>query len=497
MIKPLNRIAGANLARLAFLACVASASGFAQFTVTTTQYPQTAFYRNGGGYDYVPAVMFDGKYRMWWCGSRTNYPGDYIFYAEADNINGPWTSPGTGVANSFLPVLAPSRTPGKFDSDHVCDPTVVRAGGTYFMYYGGNGASSPAVASTAIGVATSADGINWTRLNNGDPILMSHDTRYPLGANRPYGTGQPSVVVMNNWYYMIHTDHLGLGSNPGNGAGQYILRSQDPLFGRGVQSMTAGGWRAIPDRNPGTPETETRYQSRTSYSAIEAFSVDWTFSDMMNGFIVAHHHAGTETYLDVWNNLDWGHQKVSPIPLSIPGQSADGPAIVRRPDGHAMASTVCGETPVDLMRSAGGSDVWTSQLTAARAVLQMAQTCNSATWAGVFTSWKVATPGLPLMVVVKGVRLQVALQAPADQMSKNTAYVPTSIYHQIPYGASLVAGNAAWSTPGQPIAFRLDDGRLWPVSCMDLINVNRSAVRSVTPAQYAQTPKGPPLFCVR
>jgi hypothetical protein len=496
MIKLLNTTFSGILTRLATLACIVSASAFAQFSVTTTQYAQTAFIRNTNGYDFVPSVMFDGKYRMWWCGSRPNYPGDYIFYAEASNINGPWTSPGSNVPNSFLPVLAPLRD-GKFDSEHTCDPTVVRSGGTYFMYYGGTGYNSPATATTAIGVASSTDGINWTRLNNGDPILMTHPSRHALGTNRPYGTGQPSVVVMNGWFYMIHTDHLGLASNPGNGAGQYVLRSMDPLFGIGVQAMTGGGWRAIADRQPGTAESQFRYESRTSYSTIEAFSVDWTYSDMMGGFVVAHHHGGNETYLDVWNNLDWGNQKVSPVPLWVPGQSADGPGIVRRPDGHAMASTVCGETPVDLIRPAGGVDVFTSQMTATKAVLNMAQTCNGATWSGVFNTWKVATPGLPLMVVVNGLRLQVALQAPADQLSKNTAYVPASIYHQIPYGASLVAGSPAWATAGQPIAFRLDDGRLWPVSCMDIINVNGSRVTSVSATQFAQTPKGPALYCVR
>lgn len=96
-----------------------------------------------------------------------------------------------------------------------------------------------------------------------------------------------------------------------------MLRSQDPLFGVGMQAMTSDGGRPIADQYPGTVESQARYQSRTSYSTIEAFSVDWTFSDMLNGFVRAHDNEAGITDLDVWSNLDWGHWKLSP------GQSHD------------------------------------------------------------------------------------------------------------------------------------------------------------------------------
>lgn len=468
-----------------------------QHAVFTTQNPTMAVARTGPGYDYVPTVMFDGKYKMWWCGSRSNYPGDHIFYAEATSLAGPWTAPGSNVPHSFAVALAPSHITGRFDADHTCDPTVIRAGSEYYMFYGGTHNNAPAQASTAIGVAKSTNGINWVRLNNGHPILSSHPSRYPYAATRPYGTGQPSVVFMNGWFYMLHTDHLGLASNSGNGAGQYALRSQDPLFLQGVQAMTTSGWMVIADQAAGVPEAQTRYEARTSYSMVEAFSVDWTFADMINAFIIARHNEAGVTDFTVTSNLDYGHQNLNSTRLMVPGAWVDGPAIVRRPDGHAMAATTCGEVPLELMRSAG-ADVWTSQLTATGAVLGTpGAVCTGATWGGVFNTWKVATPGAPLMVVVNGTRLQFALQAPADLLSKNTFWVPPSIYHQIWYGASLYHRNTVWGTAGSPAAFLMDDGRLWPVSCLQLITSNGSSITGVTAQQYAQKPKGPPLFCVQ
>src|SRR6266536_4517690 len=67
-----------------------------------------------GSYDYAPSIMRDGRYRMWWCGGVA---GDWILYADADSLDGPWTTPQA--------VFQPSTVPGAFDNLHTCDPSVI------------------------------------------------------------------------------------------------------------------------------------------------------------------------------------------------------------------------------------------------------------------------------------------------------------------------------------------------------------------------------------
>ena len=66
-----------------------------------------------------------------------------------------------------------------FDGAHTCDPSVVVASGAYYMYYTGYPSYKYDVDGgpthiTKIGVARSYDGVSWTRLNSGNPIIVPH-----------------------------------------------------------------------------------------------------------------------------------------------------------------------------------------------------------------------------------------------------------------------------------------------------------------------------------
>lgn len=203
-------------------------------------------------YDYVPAIMQDGLYRMWWCGG---YQGDYIYYSQSSSLSGPWSTP--------QQVLTPTFG-ATFDGGHVCDPSVIRVNGVYYMYYGGN---TEPTGYTKIGVATSTNGINWTRANGGNPIISS--AGYPHAFPNPYGAGQPSAMYVDGFFYLAYTDTMGQASNTYNGAGIYVLRSQDPLFQSGVQVLVNNG--TYSKKNPNdpneTPNQNGTFVSRTSLNA--------------------------------------------------------------------------------------------------------------------------------------------------------------------------------------------------------------------------------------
>jgi predicted GH43/DUF377 family glycosyl hydrolase len=85
------------------------------------------------------------------------------------------------TADAANPVLSPTAsTVG--DGDNVDDPTLVKVGTTYDMWYSGiaEDGSGP-----AIFLATSTDGVHWLRANSGNPVLQG--TAGAFDANGVYG----------------------------------------------------------------------------------------------------------------------------------------------------------------------------------------------------------------------------------------------------------------------------------------------------------------------
>ena len=172
---------------------------------------------NATGYLYAPTVMFDeteGLYKLWGCGGVA---GDYIIYKQATTLAGL-------AASAWGYALTPLHN-GAFDDTHTCDPSVIRVGGAYYLYYGGLNEQQPASAmTTRLGVARSTDGgRTFQRLNGGNPIITLAPGSFVPGA---YGVGQPAVAqAADGWFYMVYT-HI---ADPA--AGQLrVIRSQDPAF---------------------------------------------------------------------------------------------------------------------------------------------------------------------------------------------------------------------------------------------------------------------------
>jgi hypothetical protein len=108
-----------------------------------------------------------------------------------------------------------------------------------------------------------------------------------------------------------------------------------------------------------------------------------------------------------------------------------------------------------------------------------------------------AVPQTPLTLVRGGMRLQFALGPPATRLARTVVNPGSDVFGRIPYGASVYSGNMVLGAPGRPGAYLLDDGKLWPVSCIEEITDNGSAITSVDDATYDRYPGGPSLFCVQ
>jgi hypothetical protein len=300
------------------------------------------------GYNYGPSVLFDGhKYQMWWTGQGGSFGGDHILYAEASRLGGPWSTPRVvfGPGESFALV-------------HTADPCVIRVGGLYYLYYSGSSSSALVPTSpTMIGAAVSADGIHWTPLNGGQPIILPH--RSMDGELVKYGAGQPSVLVgPDGRFYMLYWDTTGADSNPVTGGGEYVLRSFDPTFQTGVEEWSVSAPGAPPQFIPRDNSREQLGNLATNHRLLDAGSVDWLYVPTLNAFVIAQFRDldgaagafGPALTLYVFD----GALQILRQTLILPGVTfTEAPGFVRGPLGEDPARFGSVAVPLDLVRSVG------------------------------------------------------------------------------------------------------------------------------------------------
>lgn len=141
-----------------------------------------------------PTVLLNGsRFEMWYAG----HDGSKRTIGHAVSFDGlVWTRYNNGNA-----VLG-TGSAGKFDDEHVDQPSVLKDGSTYRMWYAGYDG-----AAWRVGYATSPDGIAWTRQNSGNAVL---DKGGYSGWFDYEGVGAPSVWKDGSTYRMLYE---GLKSN--------------------------------------------------------------------------------------------------------------------------------------------------------------------------------------------------------------------------------------------------------------------------------------------
>jgi predicted GH43/DUF377 family glycosyl hydrolase len=129
-------------------------------------------------------ILFDENiYKMWFTTISSDSKG-YVFYATStDGIS--W------VRAIDFPVLSPSSS-NTWDDGIVSAGAVIKVDSLYKMYYSGY---SYGTGIYQIGLATSADGINWFK--NPNPILTG-------SSNWETNVGVTDVIKINNTYYLYY-----------------------------------------------------------------------------------------------------------------------------------------------------------------------------------------------------------------------------------------------------------------------------------------------------
>ena len=288
--------------------------------------------------DSVPSVMNDsGLYRAWWCGATDT--GNHILYAEATSPAGPWHGHTDGAAGLFDDVFGPTGDASDFDGTQTCNPSVIRVGATYYLYYSGFPTPSPTSATpdevTRIGVATSADGLSWTRANGGKAIVAPVAAR--MSATRKEGASQPSVAFVGGQYHLAFSDTTAPASNAQNGGGVFVMRSPDPTFQNAAEDLTSTGFTA---RMPAT---------RGAFALMDAFSIDWAYSAELDAFFVARDSEAGKITLTLFDRtLSIRHGEIS-----IAAAWREGPGLVTTPDRRMVRGASCSTQKIDILRPVG------------------------------------------------------------------------------------------------------------------------------------------------
>ena len=412
-------------------------------------------------YNYGPTVVSeDGQYRAWWCSQLPGVgpAGDDLLHASSTDLGAPFAA---GAAPA-VPVF--SGQPGGFDAMHTCDPSVIRAGGRYFLYY--TGAAGDHAHGNAIGVASSEDGLAWRRESGGRPIVTASNQ-----VVRPnvYGAGQPSALFLDGWFYLMFTDTTAAGAG-WNGAGQFVLRAKDAEFSDRVQSLTDTGFQPI-GRNP----------VNRARSVVDAFSADWMWVDALNTFAIAHQTAGGTT-ITFWDRDFTRHPYQ---PLIIPGGWQEGPGLARDPGGHAPVSSVdlCGTVPVDVLRATALNPAPTDIRRFGLDVVDL-RACDAPERArAVLDGFGVPSPSRTVDLVRDGRKLRIERRSVAETMARGMLDDRVPALDDLPVVGTIPAQAPALRAPGGELGLLDDRGRLWTVPA-EAVQANGSAVRDVSQAEW-------------
>jgi len=134
---------------------------------------------------FHPKIIYDGNgYKMYFVGVANASLSHTGYAVSTDGIS--WTRP------SSLPILFPGN-PGTWDSQAAQAGAIIKEETGYKMYY--VGWSDPYKAWN-IGMATSSDGINWTKRQL--PVIYS-------SSGWEYQIVPFSVIKVNNLYYLYYT----------------------------------------------------------------------------------------------------------------------------------------------------------------------------------------------------------------------------------------------------------------------------------------------------
>jgi hypothetical protein len=232
-----ERLTVSQLAKARFDRVEGTGPGGAAFDVG----PAGSWY---AGFLGMPTIDFDGEtYRLWFAGGELTTDSSYP-YGMIERIGLATSRDGRTweVANDGKPVLD-LGPPGSADAKGCTHPFVMRTADGWTMWYGGiDGRSAKDVGKDPAHVrieqvcmATSTDGIHWTRANGGQPVL-------PIG-----GSEDVDSIQATGAHVMKNKQGYTMWYSPYNGRHRLAAATSTD----GIHWQRANGGRALDGLEPG------------------------------------------------------------------------------------------------------------------------------------------------------------------------------------------------------------------------------------------------------
>jgi hypothetical protein len=166
------------------------------------------------GESSVGTVLWDKEesiFKLWGHGGNNTGPRAIYYATSSDGLS--WT-----FQNSGQPVLERSSPTSNWDGLWVADARVVKLGvGRYIMLFRGTSASTP----PQIGLATSTDGVSWTK-NGSNPVI-------PVGAGGQWDDSvtYPAGLIYDQFREKLHCWYGGSPTADDGGQGLGYAVSND------------------------------------------------------------------------------------------------------------------------------------------------------------------------------------------------------------------------------------------------------------------------------
>ncbi len=183
------------------------------------------------------SIVKDGeRYRMWYSG----YDGSKwrIYYASSGDSGITWVKRNNTVPTASNTTSTEGRIAlglnGTGDDAHVKNPSVIKDGDTYKMWYAGSDGST-----WRIYYATSPDGLTWTKYNNTVPLrsdITSTDGRLPIGNK---GKGDDAHIEDLSVIKDVNTYKMWYSASDGSNYRIYYATSPDGLTWTKYNNATA------------------------------------------------------------------------------------------------------------------------------------------------------------------------------------------------------------------------------------------------------------------
>ncbi|MHA1734379.1 MAG: hypothetical protein ACTSU5_20760 [Promethearchaeota archaeon] len=149
---------------------------------------------------YAPEIVVEGGVYKMWYGGQSSAGHDAIHFATStDGVS--WTKHGVAIPTG--------------ENNHVNDPSVVKVGNTYYMYY----TVAPEAELDQVWCATSTDAVSWEVKG---PVLLPSDV---AGVWDSLKVGRPSVLYVNGMFEMWFDGTQEASDDPGHpepGTGRHV-----------------------------------------------------------------------------------------------------------------------------------------------------------------------------------------------------------------------------------------------------------------------------------